>query len=402
MARILLVSKFYYPRGGDCTAVLTTEQLLKEKGHDVAVFSMQHPDNMASTWNSYFPEEISFFAHGLFQKMKAAVRLFRSSGVVAKFTRILNDFRPDVVHLHNIHSYLSPVVAQVAHAKRIRVVWTLHDYKLICPAYNCLRNGKPCELCYTDKLNVWTHRCMKNSRAASLLAWMEAVYWNRKKLERITDRFISPSFFLKEKMVSAGFRSEQIEVLHNFMYKENAPVVPKEDYYCYVGRLSEEKGVETLLEAAQQVPFPLKIIGSGPLSDRYKTHYPQVPVEFLGQLSFEQLLPVVQRARFLVLPSIWYENNPYSVIESLCVGTPVLGAKIGGIPELIEEGVNGLLFESGNPGDLKNNIQKMYEIAFNYPGIAQKAQNSFLADTYYNRLLEIYKVNISDKTKLIK
>ncbi|MDR0844225.1 MAG: glycosyltransferase [Tannerella sp.] len=390
MARILLVNKFYYPRGGDCTAVLTTERLLKAKGHAVAVFSMQHPDNIASPYDAYFPEEISFSARGLYQKMKAAVRIFRSSGVVAKFNQILNDFKPDVVHLHNIHSYLSPVIAQVAHTRGIRVVWTLHDYKLICPAYNCLRAGKPCELCYTDKLNVLTHRCMKNSRVASLLAWMEAVYWNRKKLERITDRFISPSFFLKEKMVSAGFRSEQIDVLHNFMHKENPSVVAKEDYYCYVGRLSEEKGVETLLEAAQHVPFPLKIIGGGPLLDRYKTQYPQANIEFSGQLPFEQLLPIVQRARFLVLPSIWYENNPYSVIEALCMGTPVLGAKIGGIPELIEEGINGLSFESGNPDDLRNNIRKMYEIAFDYHEIAQKAQNSFLADTYYNRLLEIY------------
>ncbi|MDR3268082.1 MAG: glycosyltransferase [Tannerella sp.] len=393
MKRILLVNKFYYPRGGDCTAVLTTEQLLKAKGHNVAIFSMQHADNIVSPWETYFPEEISFSQPGVSGKMKAARRIFHSSAVVSQFTRILNDFKPDVVHLHNIHSYLSPVVAQIAHQKGIPVVWTLHDYKLICPVYTCLHAGKPCELCFSDKSHVFRRRCMKNSRTASMLAWMEALYWNRRKLERIISRFISPSLFLKEKMTSAGFHPDQIEALPNFMYKHSPRITEKEDYYCYVGRLSSEKGVDTLLEAARKIPYPLKIIGDGYLSDRFKKQYPHTHIEFLGQLPSERLLPIVQKARFLVMPSVWYENNPFSVIEALCMGTPTLGARIGGIPELIDTKTNGDLFSPGNAEELASKITaciRRFSDTYDFEKIAETAQNKFSSGTFYNKLIQIY------------
>jgi glycosyltransferase involved in cell wall biosynthesis len=389
----LLVNKFYYPRGGDCTAVLTTEELLKTHGHQVAVFSMQYPGNISSPWEGYFAEEISFSAPRLSGKIKAAMRLFRPADVIAKFERLLSDFRPDVVHLHNIHSYLSPAVAQVARRRGVRVVWTLHDYKLICPAYSCLRNGAPCELCLADRLSVVTRRCMKNSRAASLLAWMEALYWNRRKLERITDMFISPSFFLKEKMVSGGYRPQQIEVLHNFMYRQMPPPAEKANYYCYAGRLSEEKGVSVLLEAAKLLPWPLKVIGDGPLRKSLQRQYPQSHIEFTGQLPFDRLLPIVQRARFLVMPSICYENNPYSIIEALCMGTPVLGARTGGIPELIEAGRNGDLFTPGDVYDLHAKIVSAFRhfpVSYPYEEIAASAQNKFDAEAFYERLIKVY------------
>ncbi|MDR0836444.1 MAG: glycosyltransferase [Tannerella sp.] len=393
--KILLVNKFYYNRGGDCTAVMATEKLLKDNGHDVAIFSMQYPMNITSPWDKYFPSEISFSDPHLSGKIKAAVRLFHSSETAKKFKQLLKDFKPDVVHLHNIHSYLSPIVAQIAHKKGIKVVWTLHDYKLICPSYSCRRNGKPCELCFCDKSNVFTKRCMKNSRIASLLAWMEAIYWNRGKIEKITDRFISPSAFLKGKMVTGGFKAEQIEVLHNFMYKQaGSPPEHKDNYYCYVGRLSEEKGVDTLLEAAQQLPYPLKIIGDGPLLDIFKKQYTQFKhIEFTGRLSSDQLLPLVQQARLLVIPSVCYDNNPFSLIEALCMGTPVLGANIGGIPELITEGVNGFLFTPGESVEMKSKIEQMFGMEFDYKDIAQQAQKKFSAENFFNRLNTIYDKN---------
>ncbi|MDR1676002.1 MAG: glycosyltransferase [Tannerella sp.] len=395
MKRILLVNKFYYPRGGDCVAVMAAEQLLKAKGHEVAVFCMQYPDNVASSWETYFPAEVSFSGAMLSGSLRAAERIFRARDVATRFTRLLNDFKPDVVHLHNIHSYLSPVVAQIARRRGLRVVWTMHDYKLICPTYSCLRAGKPCELCFKHKSGVFKHRCMKGSRAASLLAWMEALYWNRKKLERLTDRFISPSSFLKGKMVSAGFRAEQIEVLPNFMPYRPAPLPPagKEDYYCYTGRLSGEKGVTILLEAAKRLPCPLKVIGGGPLFDSLRRQFPQTHIEFTGQLPVEELLPVVQRARFLVMPSVWYENNPFSVIEALCLGTPVLGANIGGIPELIDTKKNGRLFTPGSAGELATAIAacfRHFSGTCDFRKIAAEAQNKFSPETFYTKLIHIY------------
>ncbi|MDR1221305.1 MAG: glycosyltransferase family 4 protein [Tannerella sp.] len=391
--RILLVNKFYYRRGGDCTAVLSTEQLLRAKGHEVAVFSTIHPQNETSPWEKYFAGEVRFASPSITEKLSAAARIFHSGEVSRKFNRLLSDFKPDVVHLHNIHSYISPLVAETAHRKGIRVVWTLHDYKLLCPVYTCLRNGEICEECFLKKSNVFRYRCMKDSRFASLLAWLEACCWNRKKLSGITDLFISPSHFLKSKMIEGGFSAGQIEVLHNFLPQELSMSTEKEDYYCYVGRLSEEKGVETLLEAAEQVPCPLKIIGGGPLLDAYRNKYMNKQIEFLGHLQPDELYSTVRKARFLVIPSIWYENNPYSVIEALCMGTPALGSRIGGIPELIEEGENGFLFEAGNVAELRDKIDDCFRFftkTYDFGKVAGEAQNKFGSGTFYNKLIKIY------------
>ena len=401
--KILLVNKFYYHRGGDCTAVFSMEKLLKEKGHKVAIFSMNRPENAPSPWKKYFPKEVSFSfsspasASSLFAAISgffsAFVRIFHSPATARKFKRLLADFQPNVVHLHNIHSYLSPIVAQIAHQKGIRVVWTLHDYKLICPTYSCLRNGKNCEICFNNKSNVVWHKCMKNSYIASLLAYLEACWWNRKKLSRMTDTFISPSVFLKSKMEEAGFQSIQIEVLPNFMPDKLTCYPIKADYYCYVGRLSEEKGGNILLDAASQLPYSLKVIGEGHLSEKYREAYSHPQIEFCGYMPKEELYPIVQKARFIVIPSICYENNPFSVIEALCMGTPVLGAKIGGIPELIEEKKNGMLFLPGDVPDLINKICNCFEHLTDpeiFQQIATNAQNKFGSETFYIKLMNIY------------
>ncbi len=394
--KILLVNKFYYHRGGDCTAVFSTEELLKKKGHEVAVFSVKHPQNVPSPWESYFPENIDFSSSGIIGKATAVARIFHSTEVLNQFRRLLSDFKPDIVHLHNIHSYISPVVALEAHKKGIRVVWTMHDYKLICPTYSCLRKGYVCEECFSHKRPVFTHKCMKNSYTASFLAWLEASYWNKKKLSDATNVFISPSKFLKEKMIQGGFSGEQITVLHNFMPENittTSPINKDEFSYCYVGRLSPEKGVGILLEVAKALPYQLKVIGGGPLQQRYEQRYSAQNIEFTGQLPPEEIYPLVRKSCLLVMPSIWYENNPYSVIEALCMGTPVLGSRIGGLPELIEEGKNGFLFSPENTLEMMEKITKsllLFTNDYDFEKIAVKAQNKFNAESFYNKLIRIY------------
>ncbi|MDR1762568.1 MAG: glycosyltransferase, partial [Dysgonamonadaceae bacterium] len=147
--KVVLVNKFYYRRGGDCIYTLNLEDALKKHGCQTAVFAMQHPDNQPTEWSRYFPSEVGFTGGG--NKLKAARRILGDSEVKAKFSRLLDDFQPDAVHLNNIHSQLSPIVAEIAHNKGIKVVWTLHDYKLLCPRYDCMRNGKECSLCYSSK-----------------------------------------------------------------------------------------------------------------------------------------------------------------------------------------------------------------------------------------------------------
>lgn len=387
--KILIANKFYYNRGGDCVAAITLETLLRRKGHDVAFFSMQYPQNFPSEWEPYFPSEVRFDG-GFAGRLKAACRIFSSNEVKRKFERLVDTFKPDVLHLNNVHSYLSPMIGELAHRKGIKVVWTLHDYKPVCPSYSCLREGEPCTLCIDRGLsNVLTHRCMKDSIPASVVAYLEAKYWNRGRLTRNTDCFISPSRFLAQKMIDGGFPSERIEVVPNFSGRDLPETLyEKEDYCCYIGRLSQEKGVQTLVNAVRELPCKLVVVGTGPMEDSLSDGGGD-NIRFAGFKEWDELKALLGKAKFMVIPSEWYENNPISVIEALCLGTPVLGADIGGIPELIGEG-DGMLFRSGDEEDLREKIGMMFNRSFNYNDICARARKTYSAENYYNKIIDIY------------
>lgn len=392
--KILLANKFYYRRGGDCIYMLNLEQLLKAHGHEVAVFAMDYPENQDTPWKKYFPKNMS--------KLMAFTRPFGSHEVKSKFKKLINDFKPDVVHLNNVHTQLSPVMAELAHQRGIKVVWTLHDYKLLCPRYDCLKNSNTiCEICFNgDKKACLDNKCMKGSKLASFIGYKEAVIWNRERLEASTDVFICPSQFMADKMVQGGFSKSKMQALCNFIdvekckfsptdgtdYTDDVVVLPKkEDYYCFIGRLSHEKGAKTLIEAANQLPYKLLIIGGGPLMDELKA-VAHTNIEFVGFKQWDDIKQLVGKARFSVIPSEWYENNPLSVIEAQCLGTPVLGANIGGITELTD-----YTFSSGNIADLKTKIEKMWNSKLDYKQIASDAQHRYDAETYYDKLINIYK-----------
>lgn len=386
--KILLSNKFYYRRGGDCIYMLNLEQLLKMHGHNVGIFAMDYLENIETPWSKYFPKNMS--------KLMAFTRPFGSKEVKTKFNKLLDDFKPDVVHLNNIHTQLSPVMAELAHKREIKVVWTLHDYKLLCPRYDCLRNGTEiCELCFSkDKSYCKTYKCIKNSKMASLIGYKEAVTWNHQRLDACTDVFVCPSHFMAEKMAQGGFDKKKLVTLCNFINVEKCKKneYNKDDYYCYVGRLSHEKGMNTLIEAAKQLPHKLIVVGDGPLRNELKarTQKSKSKIEFVGYKQWDEIKVIVGKARFIVIPSEWYENNPLSVIESQCLGTPVLGANIGGIPELIDNGVTGMTFESRNVNDLTIKIETMWQHAFNYQEIAQTSQARYNSESYYQDIMKIY------------
>ena len=393
--RILIANKFYYPRGGDCVVAMNLERLLKEQGHEVAVFAMQYPENVDSGWNSYYASQVDF-AGGMANKLNAAKRLLGWGDIKAAFNKILDDFKPNIVHLHNIHSYLSPVMAKMAKQRGCQVVWTLHDYKLVCPSYACLVDGKPCEKCLDrSKMQVLKGRCMKGSLAASAMAWIEALKWNRKVLEKWTDAFICPSQFMKKMMLKDGFSPSKLKVVCNHIDPEKQRLydsidAEREGYYAYVGRLSSEKGVSTLLSVASQLPYTLKRAGDGPLRQQLEEQYAGCSnIEFLGHLNAQQVAQLLGKARFSVVPSEWYENNPLSVIESLCAGTPVVGAHIGGIPELIDES-NGITFTSGNRDELKQAIGKAFDTQWNNDKIKKVAVARFSEQEHLKQIKEIY------------
>ena len=384
--RVLLSNKFYYRRGGDCIYTMELERLLKSKGHEVAIFAMDYPENQSSGWSRYWPSNMSV--------VKAFSRPFGDSEVKRKFSALLDDFKPDVVHLNNIHTQLSPVIAEIAHDRGIRVVWTLHDSKLVCPCYTCMRDGKWCTECFTDKKAVVKHRCMPGSLPGAVVGYLEAKKWNKERLQKSCDLFLPPSQFMADTCIQGGYDADKFRVLCNFIdiKKVENPSFEKSDYYVYLGRLTKVKGIETLCRVAAELPYKLVVIGGGELEPELRSKYGNANIEFLGQQKWEEFRSVLEGARFMVIPSEWSENNPLTVIESLALGTPVLGANIGGIPELIETGVSGMTFESGDQKDLKNKIERMWNASFDYEAISMSAQSRYSSDKYVEQIVDIYNI----------
>ena len=397
--RVLLVNKFYYPRGGDCVVVLNTEKLLRENGVDTQVFAMEYPDNLPARYDRQFAAQVTF-GGGVGNQLRALQRSLGMGDVRNRFEAVLDDFKPDVVHLHNVHSYLSPVVGALAHQRGIRVVWTLHDYKLLCPRYDCLLEGKPCEKCFKGvKSNVLIHKCMKGSLPASAVAWLEAKKWSRQVLDKSTDMFVCPSEFMADKMRVGGFESAKLKVLNNFLdpvklthYQTVDNDMTRDDYYCYVGRLSNEKGVAHLLEVASRLPYRLKVAGGGPQEGDLRACYADYPnIEFLGMLDAQGVARLLTQARLSVVPSQWYENNPLTVVESLCAGTPVAGSQIGGIPELIDS-TNGVTFQPFDKESLETAITMSMTREWNHDRIARQALDRFSPDRHLKTLVnDIYR-----------
>ena len=237
---------------------------------------------------------------------------------------------------------------------------------------------------------------MKGSMAASAIAWIEAMKWSRRRLERYVDTFVCPSQFMADKMAQGGFDRSKLQVLNNFvthMPDEVLSAAEREDYYCYVGRLSAEKGVGSLLQAASCLPHQLVVAGSGPMEQELREKYARCSnIEFRGHLSHEQVADLLSRARLSVIPSECYDNNPLSVAESLCAGTPVAGSNMGGIPELIDSS-NGIVFQPWEQDTLETAITMSMARDWDYAGIASKALQRFAPSTHLETLMrDIYQI----------
>lgn len=395
--KVLIASKFFYPRGGSEIVPIGTRRLLERHGHQVRVFAMEYPDNFDLPDCAGYASQVSF-GGGIGNKLRALRRTLGHGDVVRAAKKVLDDFRPDVVHLHNVHSYLSPVIGELAHRRGIRVVWTLHDYKLICPASSFRRaDGTICQECLTDKGAVVRHRCMKGSLAASIIGRLEARAWNPRRLAAFTDVFITPSAFMGDNLRKEGFPTSKITTICNFIDQEkltalaSMPVRERgEGYYCYIGRLSAEKGVPTLLEAADNAGVRMKVAGDGPLRESLEERFAaNEEIEFLGRLGAQEVVELLNGADAMAISSECFENNPLSVIESLCAGTPVIGAEIGGIPELIAS-TNGRLYPSGDVEALTALLRDFDTNIYDRSAIASRARSDFNEEAHYQRLLDAY------------
>jgi len=398
--KITQINSFYYTRGGDCTHMFATTELLRKNGHEVHHFAMNHPMNFESPDDKYWPSYIDYREAIKDKSIKNIFRvIFRSIySLEAKkcIDRFLDDVKPDLVHIHNILHHITPSILGEIKKRGIPIVWTLHDYTIICPNTSFLtENGDICEACKKRKFFMASvKRCKKNSLGASLVAMLENYVHRLMRVFRHVDFFISPSDFLRKKFVEYGM-GQKVVTVNNFMdIADCVPCYENKDYYVYLGRLNHIKGVDTLVEAAKRVPeVVLKVVGVGELKEEFEKQNIS-NVEFVGFKSGEELKTLTQNAMFAVVPSQWYENFPYSVLEPMAYGKAVIGSRIGGIPELIKDGETGYLFEPHNVDELVSLIKKLSsnngDIVRMGKNARARVEKEFNQKVHYDKLMEIY------------
>ncbi len=352
--RLLSINNYHYRRGGAEAVYFDHAALFRGLGWDTAFFSMRHPDNVPCEQERYFVDEIELgHDYSAFAKVVMATKVVYSFEARRKLAALLDAYRPDIAHVHSVYHHISPSILPVLKQRGVPVVLTAHDLKLLCPAYTMLSNSQVCEDCRGGHTwNVFSKRCIKGSAALSLLVGLEAaVHGYLQSYSGNVDCIVTPSRFYRDKFVEWGWPSAQLRYIPNYIEAGDfAPAYGGGDYFLYFGRLVRDKGVHTLIEAAAAAGCRLRIAGTGPHADDFRAlaEAKKADVEFLGFCSGADLHGLIRDARAVVLPSEWYENAPISMLESYALGTPVIGADIGGIPEMIDTGETGWLFPSGD------------------------------------------------------
>ena len=393
--KILLVNKFLYPKGGAETYIFKLGEVLRKHGHTVEYFGLSNEKNIVTNSADSYVSDMDF-NQGTLKNLKAPFRIVYSTEARRKLRKVLNSFDPDIVHLNNIHFHLTPsIILEVNEYRKkknpdLKIIYTAHDYQLVCPSHGLFDSDiNICEKCLDGKYaHCVKTKCMKNSRAKSLLATADAYFWKYSKAYEYIDRIICPSEFLKNKLDTQKRFSSKTVALHNFFDAERIPQIEKENYIIEFGHLSKDKGTLTLLEAAKKIPdIKFVFAGYGEAEENIK----RVPnAEYVGFKTGDELKELIAKAKVSVCPSEIFENCPFSVIESQIYGTPVIGSHMGGIPELIKEGETGLLFEAGNPMDLTEKIKQIINNNEKYI-LNCKDVDFETSDTYYDKLMEIYK-----------
>lgn len=365
--RILLVNSFYYLRGGDCAHVMALEKLLTARGHDVAVFAMHHPENESSPWMIYWASNIEYRGEdGAVQSVRAAFRSVRSGQTARRLGYLLDAFQPDVVHMHGIHHHLTLSVIEEAKRRGLPVVWTLHDYRTVCPATHCLRDGRPCERCASGRF--WEGllgRCKSSSLARSSAAVFESYVTRLRGSLRLVDCYLAPSLFLADVVTRMGLPAERIEVMPNWYEPPDDDAPPGESAsrsgILFVGRVSQEKGLDCLIEACRGLTdTTLRVIGDGPLREDLQSRTSRLPVRasFDGWQDEVSVLAAMKKAQLLCVPSVWYENCPIVVLEAISARLPVMASDLGGLSELLDNGRCGWLVPPGDSGAWRDAIRQ--------------------------------------------
>lgn len=394
--RILLVNKFHYLRGGSEKYYFELAKLLKNHGHTVAFFSMKNENNIKTDDREYFVDEIDMNTGSKFE----ALNVIYSKKNKALMEKALEEFKPDIVHINNFQRQLSASIIDAVKEKSIPLIMTAHDLNPICPASIMLYNGEVCEDCITKGYtSCIKKKCIKNSMLKSVLGYIEKKYYDLHKMFCKVDCIISPSEFNKNQLLKGKLKCNDITVIHNFVNETEKTDYTLGDCAFYFGRLSREKGILNLVEAINNIPGArLMIAGDGPEKENIQTYIKEHKLEdritLLGYLNQNDIRENIRKCRFVTVPSICFENCPYSVLEATEIGKPIIGSKIGGIPELVKDDVNGYTYAYDSVEDLTDKLRILFE---NDEKVNEFSNNSeklykenYSAEAYYNKLMTVY------------
>lgn len=401
MPKLLNMNAYHYRRGGSDAVYLEHGALFEKNGWESGYFAMHHPDNLPTPWSRYFAREIEL-AHDypIWRKLQIAKEVIHSNEHVRAINALLDEFPADIAHVHILRHHVAANIFPAMQKRGVKIVMTAHELKLLCPAYRMHDGKNICEACKPNAVwNCTTKRCMHGSLALSGLITVESAFhramgYYRKHIDRV----ICPSRFYLEKHVEWGWPREKLVYIPNdFVVPEIDGITPPGDYLLYFGRLSFEKGLATTVKACARAGMPLHICGEGPEEPALRALAAQTgaDVTFHGRLGGTALFDIVRGSRATVLASEWYENAPKSVLESFGLGKPVVGAAIGGITEMIDEGRTGWLFPSGDADALAavlgrvmaTSDERLLEMG---AAAAAFARGEFSTALYFKRMEALY------------
>jgi len=402
--KILFLNKFYYLKGGAERVFFEEISVLRQKGHKVIPFSRQHPSNFPSEYNGFFAPQLSLDAHLSFKSLKTAFDIIYSFQTKTALRKLISQERPDIAHGHNIYGLLTTSVLDELYANGIPAVLTLHDFKIICPNYQFLNGAKICEDCKTHHYyKAILNKCVHgNMFYSSVYALENYFHYITGKYEKKVSRYIAVSRFIRNKFIEYGFPEDKITFIPNFINAElYEPAYENQKYFLYLGRLVPEKGLMTLLKAFARLKTAgnrLVIAGDGPLRKELEKEIIDQSiknVELTGFLTGDLLADKIKKCTCTIIPSEIYENCPMSALESFAYGKPVIGADIGGIPELIAHKIDGLIFKSGDVEDLSYCMEYMAslsplqlkELGTN---ARMKIERSYNVKQHYEALMTLY------------
>lgn len=398
--KILFVNKFLYENGGSETYVFKLGEYLASNGHEVQYFGMEDERNIVGNKWNILTKSTTFHKKSP-KNLLYPFRIIYSAEARRKIKQIIKLYRPDIVHLNNFNFQITPSIIYEVNKHRIPLIFTAHDYQLICPNHMMYRpdKGVPCEECISSGFfRCAKNKCIHGSKLRSILGFFESALYHGLKTYSLIDKVICPSEFLERKMLlKPVFKGKTVTIHNPFPKKTKSLSVTKGSYVLYFGRFSKEKGINTLINVCKRLSdMQFVFAGGGPL-EHLISDTPNI--KNAGFLKGDELIKTISEACFSIYPSEWYENYPYSVMESVIYGTPVIGANMGGIPEIIKNGHTGLLFKPANEDDLaekiltlRNNRDLLEEMAQN----CKKAEFETL-DSYGRKLLELYNLSIREK-----